>query len=156
MKENLTPMIRNCARAVIIRDGAILLLCKQSSSYGTRYALPGGAQKEHETLESTLIRECQEEIGTTVRVSNLMYVADFFKSCSLSTETKQNIVEFLFLCPVHNNYAATNGRASDENQKNVFLLPLEKLADAPLFPEDLRLLLNASAPQQSFYLGRIS
>ncbi|WP_430473554.1 NUDIX domain-containing protein [Thalassospira lucentensis] len=156
MKENLTPMIRNCARAVIIRDGAILLLCKQSPSYGTRYALPGGAQEEHETLEAALIRECQEEIGTTVAVSGLMHVADFFKSRGTSIEINKHTVEFLFSCSVPNNYAATNGPAPDKNQKNVFWLPLGELATAPLFPEDLRPLLNASAPQQPFYLGRIT
>ena len=75
MKENLTPTIRNCARAVIVRDGAILLLCKQSPSYGTRYALPGGAQEEYETLQAALVRECHEEIGTTVTVCDLIHLS---------------------------------------------------------------------------------
>lgn len=156
MKENLTLAIRNCARAVIVRDGAILLLCKQSPSYGTRYALPGGAQEEYETLQAALVRECHEEIGTTVTVCDLIHVADFFKPRSTDPETKRHTVEFLFTCVVPDDYAPTNGPAPDKNQKDVFWLPLDELETAPLSPEGLRRVLSASVRQHPFYLGRIT
>ena len=56
--ENLTPGIRNAARAVILREGSILLLRKNGSGGGERFALPGGAQDLGETLEQALNREC--------------------------------------------------------------------------------------------------
>lgn len=156
MTENLTPMIRNCARAVIIRDGAILLQHKQSPSYGTRYALPGGAQEENETLEAALIRECQEEIGTTVAIGALMHVADFFKSRSSDSKIKSHRVEFLFSCVVPDDYLAANGPAPDKNQKDVFWLPLDELKTAPLYPGDFRKVLDAPAGHHPLYLGQIA
>ena len=73
--ENLTPVIRNAVRALIIREGRILLLRKEDER-GERFALPGGAQDLGETLEQALNRECQEEIGTGVQIIDLVHVAD--------------------------------------------------------------------------------
>lgn len=156
MTENLTPMIRNCVRAVIIRDGAILLQHKQSPSYGTRFALPGGAQEEHESLQAALVRECEEEIGTTVTVGDLMHVADFFKPGSSGLETKSHRIEFLFSCAVPDDYTPANGPAPDKNQKDVFWLPLDELQTAPLYPGDLRAVLLPSARHHRAYLGLIT
>jgi 8-oxo-dGTP pyrophosphatase MutT (NUDIX family) len=156
MTENLTPMIRNCARAVIIRDGALLLLCKQSPSYGTRYVLPGGAQDEHETLHAALIRECREEIGTTVTIGDLMHVADYFKPRSTNPEMKKHNTEFLFSCRVSDDYTAANGPAPDKNQKNVIWLPLAELGAAPLFPQGLRNVLTEPSGPNPVYLGQIT
>ena len=159
MKGNLAPTIRNCARAVIVRDGAILLLYKQSPSYGKRYALPGGAQEENETLQAALIRECEEEIGTAITVDGLMHVADFFKSRNTSVKTKRHAVEFLFACSVPDGYVAANGPAPDKNQKDVLWLPLDKLPSAPLFSNDLRTVLAASTQahqEHPVYLGSIA
>jgi len=162
MTENQTSTIRNCARAVIVRDGAILLLCKQSPSYGMRYALPGGAQEESETLQAALIRECEEEIGTTISVDDLMHVADFFKPKNTYPDTKRHTIEFLFRCSVPDGYVLANGPAPDKNQKDVLWLPLTDLPGAPLFPNDLRAVLAARAPEDPayqahpVYLGQIT
>lgn len=156
MKENQTPMIRNCARAVIIRDGALLLLCKQSPAYGTRYALPGGAQDEGETLQDALLRECQEEIGVTVAVGNLLHVAEYFKPKSTIPNSKRHTVDFLFACSVADDYVPTNGPAPDKNQKDVLWLPLNKLATVPFYPSDMLTVLDASSQSRPLYLGLIS
>ncbi|NIY74868.1 NUDIX domain-containing protein [Thalassospira sp. HF15] len=159
MTENLAPTIRNCARAVIVRDGAILLLHKHNPSYGTRYALPGGAQEENETLQAALIRECEEELGTAISVGDLVHVADFFKPRSAYPKLKKHAVEFLFSCSVPDGYVPANGPAPDKNQKDVVWLPLAKLPNAPLFPNDLRAVLMAAAPEHQehpVYLGQIT
>lgn len=75
----LIPDIRNAARALIIRQEKILLLQKAGGGRGERFALPGGAQDPGETLNDALNRECLEEIGTSVDIGDLIYVADFFK-----------------------------------------------------------------------------
>ena len=77
--EGLEPQIRNAVRAVVVRDGAVLMQKKWAETRGTWYTLPGGGQDVTETMETALIRECEEEIGTTVRVGALLSVADFFK-----------------------------------------------------------------------------
>ena len=73
--ENLLPLIRNAARALILRDGEILLLRKEDDDGSERYALPGGAQDPGETLRQALNRECLEEIGTEVEIRDLLHVA---------------------------------------------------------------------------------
>ena len=156
MKQNQTTIIRNCARAVIIRDGAILLLHKQSPSYGTRYVLPGGAQDETETLKSALVRECQEELGTRVMVGDLLCVAENFKPKSTDQNLIKHSIEFLFLCEIPGNYVAANGPAPDKNQTDVFWLPLRDLATAPIFPVDLRQILTADTEKTPLYLGQIT
>jgi len=75
----LIPPIRNAARALIVRRSHVLLLRKAGGGSGERYALPGGGQDLGETLQQALVRECQEEIGTTVAVGGLLHVAEFFK-----------------------------------------------------------------------------
>lgn len=156
MKENQAPMIRNCARAVIIRGGTILLLCKQSPVYGTRYALPGGAQDEGETLQAALLRECAEEIGVAVTVGQLLHVAELFKPKISNPELTTHTVDFLFACSVPDDYVAANGPAPDKNQKDVFWLPLNALETAPLYPLDLRAVLGAPAEPHPSYLGLIA
>jgi len=74
--DNLINGVRNAARAMITREGRVLLPRKDGAPLGERYALPGGAQEMGETLEQALNRECLEEIGTRVRVRDLRYVAE--------------------------------------------------------------------------------
>ena len=77
--DNLELNIRNAVRAVIIRDGRILLLRKEYEDGSEQFALPGGGQDTGETLTMALGRECQEEIGADVQIGSLLYVADRFK-----------------------------------------------------------------------------
>ncbi len=64
MMQNLEPSIRNAVRAVILRDGAILMQKKWSETKGHWYTLPGGGQDVQETLTEALQRECEEDEHT--------------------------------------------------------------------------------------------
>jgi len=101
--ENLTPVIRNAVRALIIREDRILLLRKEDER-GERFALPGGAQDLGETLEQALNRECREEIGTGVQIIDLVHIADYFKARSTTPPSTRHLVEFLFTCRVADDY----------------------------------------------------
>lgn len=61
--DNFCPVIRNAARALIVRDGSIVRLRKEGYESGARHALPGAARDPGETLAQALSRECPEEIG---------------------------------------------------------------------------------------------
>ena len=64
----LLPDIRNAVRAIIVRDDRVLLLRKGGDGRGERFALPGGGQEAGESLADALLRECREEIGTTITI----------------------------------------------------------------------------------------
>ena len=58
--------IRSTAKAVIIKDGKILLNKCRDNKNGDYYSLPGGGQHQYETLHDAVVRECLEETGYTV------------------------------------------------------------------------------------------
>ena len=68
--------IRTAARALIILNQQLLAI-KMRDASGVFYILPGGGQRHGETLQEGLVRECREEIGTTVEVGELLYVREY-------------------------------------------------------------------------------
>lgn len=152
---NLIPNIRNAARALIIEDGRILLLRKDGGDRGERFALPGGAQDLGETLQQALDRECLEEIGTSVEVLDLAYVADYFKPRETTPPSTRHLVEFLFRCRLPKGYSPHNGPRPDKHQVEVTWMELGKLDSIPLYANSLnRYLMEIDRPQ-SVYLGTV-
>lgn len=135
--ENLLPVIRNAARALIVRDDHILLLRKEGYPDGERFALPGGGQDPGETLQQALLRECQEEIGTQVLIDDLIHVADYFKMRDTDPPSTRHMVEFLFSCDVPDSYIPVNGAHPDKHQVEVIWMQLDSLPGVPLFPHSL-------------------
>jgi ADP-ribose pyrophosphatase YjhB (NUDIX family) len=144
---NLIPGIRNAARAVIVRDGQILLLRKQGGGQGERFALPGGAQNLGETLAQALNRECQEEIGTAV---------DFFKHRDSDPPSRRHLLEILFQCTVPSGYTPRNGYHPDKHQLEVVWMPVDDLPLINLLPASLSAYLGEnSGDAAAVYLGEI-
>ncbi len=153
MLDNFIPQIRNAARALIVRDGQILLLRKEGGERGERFALPGGAQNLGETLEQALNRECQEEIGTEVCIHDLLHVADYFKQRETVPPSTRHLVEFLFRCSVPDGYLPKNGYRPDKHQIEVVWARLEKIGEMNLFPQSLAAYIKNSDGR--VYLGKI-
>lgn len=59
-------MIRNSAKALILKDGRLLLNSHLTSSGEEYFDLPGGGQHVYETMEEAVTREVLEETGLTV------------------------------------------------------------------------------------------
>ena len=133
----LSPTIRNTARALIVRDGRILLLCKEGYPGGRRYALPGGGQDPGETLEEALVRECLEEIGVQVQVHGLVRVADCYKPRDTTPPSTRHLVEFIFECGIPDDYTPCNGHKPDKHQVAVVWADLDDLGGVPLYPRSL-------------------
>jgi ADP-ribose pyrophosphatase YjhB (NUDIX family) len=67
--------IRSAARALVIKDGKVLLV-KYRDERGDFYTMPGGGQNQYETLTDAVIRECREETGYAVRPVRLACVCE--------------------------------------------------------------------------------
>jgi ADP-ribose pyrophosphatase YjhB (NUDIX family) len=63
-------------RALIVRDGTVLLIRHRSGRYP--WALPGGGIERNERLAEAARREGCEETGATIRVEQLLGVYDRF------------------------------------------------------------------------------
>lgn len=59
-------MIRNSAKALILKDGKLLLNSHLTSTGELYHDLPGGGQNPYETMEEAVVREVREETGLRV------------------------------------------------------------------------------------------
>lgn len=151
MPENL-PLIRNTARALIVRDNLLLVLAKTDAVKGDRYSLPGGGQDVGESLANTIARECMEEINTSVEVGELLQVAEFHK---LKTDDLiQHQLEFLFRCTVPADYIPCNGPEPDLHQFDVRWIPFAEINEARFSPSYLsKTVLTYLSHEKNIYLG---
>ena len=68
--------IRSTAKAIIIKDGKILLNKCYDSKNGDYYSMPGGGQNKYETLHEAVARECLEETGYEVKPIKLVGICE--------------------------------------------------------------------------------
>ncbi|MCB1772172.1 MAG: NUDIX domain-containing protein [Gammaproteobacteria bacterium] len=130
--ERIVLPIRNAVRALVLRQGRILLLRKRYAGNVLRYALPGGGQDPGESLHDALQRECREEIGTEVAVLDLRHVADVFREREAGGYRQQ--VEFVFLCRLPRGYEPVCGSKPDRRQEAVEWVGLQRLDEIDLRP----------------------
>lgn len=149
--------IRNTVRAVIIRDGHVLLQKKHDDLKGTRYTLPGGAQESGETLLQALQRECIEEIAVLVEADRIIHVADYFRQKALPEPHIRQQLEIMFLCRVPASYVPQNGPKPDKSQVEILWLPLNDLQHYNVVPGILTdILPDISDSNRQIYLGTVS
>ena len=147
--------VRNSAKAVIIRDGKLLVIIKRDQD-GPYAVLPGGGQEWGETLPDALARECQEEIGAEVKVRKLLFIREYRSDRHEFAETSPDVhqVEFYFKCKVSKHYEPTQGHLPDNGQVEVRWVPLDKLDDIHLYPRTIcSVLPDLKHSLYPFYLG---
>lgn len=92
--------VRESSRALIIRDGKILLSYEQNTNI---YMSPGGGVEPGETLEECCIRELREETGYTVKPNEYfirieeysfetLYISNYF-FCEIIGECEKKLTE---------------------------------------------------------------
>jgi 8-oxo-dGTP diphosphatase len=132
--------IENSAKAVIVHDDSILLIRYEDSSdmgLGTWYSLPGGRQRFGETLEETLLRECEEELGAKVSVGRLLFVREYIHARHelAGTGRDQHKIELMFLCSLESELR--DALESDSDQESVEWVELGQLSEIKIFPTSL-------------------
>lgn len=152
------PAIRNSAKAIIIRAGAVLAV-QHRDALGDWYLMPGGGQHHGETLHAALQRECWEEIGTAITIEAFCGVREYRGRYHefADHDGDYHQVEFFFACSVPDDYQAQSGSAADHGQIGVVWLPLADLTRYRLYPKLFQTLLAAGLPTGGFgYLGDIN
>ncbi|WP_424989994.1 NUDIX domain-containing protein [Fluviibacterium sp. S390] len=140
--------IRPTVRAVIRRDGRLLVQVKQKSGKPPYLTLPGGRQDPGETMEAAVARECLEEIGAEVAVGPLLHVADVFKP---KHGKLRHQIEVLFACEVAANYIPRLGPQPDKSQiATIWVSPDDPVR--AFHPNYGTALSDSAAP---LYLGRL-
>ena len=152
--------IRVAAKAIIVRDGRILLT-ENRDHQGVFYLLPGGGQHHGESLGEAVARECQEEIACRVVVRDVALVRDYIAAHHEFANEEGNVhqIEIMFLCQLADGEEPCCGAGRDGAQTGVAWLPLADLARHRVYPaamiEDLILLGTGQEPR-SRYLGDVN
>ena len=95
--------IRSTVKAVIVKDGKILLNKCYGEAFGDYFSLPGGGQHLHETLEEAIVRECLEETGYAVAPIRLAAVCETIlneESRKNNPEHSHHRVYHIFICNI--------------------------------------------------------
>lgn len=90
MKEKLQPKV--VTRAIILVDGKVLLGRRARGAGANQYALVGGKPEPGETLEETVVREVQEEMG--VLFKNIKFWKAELNKTSVSKAEPWNVYYF--------------------------------------------------------------
>ena len=123
-------MVRNAAKALIIKDGKMLAI-KLKDEQDEWYIMPGGGQDVEEILPETVCREVAEELGLQVEVKDLVFVIEGVHGESFHR------IDLVFLC----EYIGKIENAvlqSDTYQVGYDWLDIKSLNTTPLYPSKLR------------------
>lgn len=131
--------IRTSAKAIIVRDGRLLVIHLWDEIRGDRYILPGGGQHHSETLPEAAQRECREEIGVAVAVHELLFIREYIAVRGDFGDFEPDVhqVEFMFRCTVIDGAEPRLGHQPDTRQVGIAWLPLARLRDYRLYPTEL-------------------
>lgn len=155
--DKLQSGIRITVRAVIIHNGKVLLIKKDSLDEGVRYTLPGGALESGETLHQAVVRECQEEINTPVEAGDVLHIADFFIPKLKPKPYTRHQLEVLIQCQTPADYTPNSGPDPDKHQVGVEWLTLNELNQHTLSPNFFAdLLINLQTQEHNVYVGSVS
>ena len=122
--------IRNSAKAVIIRDGKLLVV-KINDDGGEWYILPGGGQESEESLPQAVEREVREETGIDVKCKDLLFVIEGVHGESFHR------VDLVFACE-YIGEAENPALHCDINQTGLEWLELSSLNTSRLYPSKMR------------------
>ena len=131
--------IRVSVKAVIIQDGQLLAMQHRSQDRDY-YLLPGGGQRNAETLVEAIQRECMEEAGIQVSVGDVVFIRDYIEK---NHEFAGQIpgfhqVEIMFRCEITDGRSLGKGTEMDTRQIGVRWLPLDTLDQYRLYPAILK------------------
>ena len=146
---------RVSARALIVEDESVLLSCYEDAG-GPWYVLPGGGQRNGETLHQCLAREVEEETNAGIQVGRLRWVREFIspnhEGSTLDSDFHQ--VEVIFECERVDGEEVRLGAAPDTGQVGLCWVPIVELRRLRFYPNEIAAIL-AGALEDRIYLGNV-
>jgi len=132
--------MRKRATAIIIKDGAILLI-KRIKPEREYFIFPGGGVDEGETIEDALRREVKEELCLDVKKCRFLFEIENLSVPPFITIHAGCRNEYCFLIEDYGGIPKIGGpekeRMTPENQYHVAWLTMEEFATRPnIFPRE--------------------
>lgn len=133
--------IRCAAKAIIVKQGCILLnKCVQDDG-SVYYDLPGGGQNLYESMEEAVVREVKEETGYEVEVRRCVALAEeIYTNPDLRAQFPDytHRILHIFLAEITRE-ERENPTEKDYQMEDSEWIPLEEVASLPrLCPDRLR------------------
>jgi len=148
--------IRCAAKAIIVRDGCILLNRCHHFNGSIYYDLPGGGQHTYELIEDALIREVREETGYAVRIVRFAGMAEEIYTSALMRERypeyTHRILHF-FVAEITDDGACLPSE-KDLSMDECIWMPLDEAERQHINPEGMAAHLRSIADLgETVYLG---
>lgn len=137
--------IRNAARALIIKNGTVLLV-KFDDEHGPHYNWPGGGQDFGESIVDNLHREVWEEANAKVEVQRLFCTYEHMVSVALAKQGHPQYFSMVFLCKLAEGCEPCLPDQPDPNQVAVEWIPIDELQNHWVLP-------NITPTVQAWYHG---
>lgn len=128
------------ARAVILKDGALLVNGNTNKKTGDKYvALPGGHVDPGEHCLEALKREIEEELAASCEVGSLLFVTENIYPGREKDEKQRHELTLFFEATISGEQTNPDGTInSPEKWKNFHWLKADQLPGANLLPSDAK------------------
>lgn len=129
--------LRPSAKAVVVREGRVLVNHHRPSAEPEWFGFPGGGQRPGETLVDALRREVAEETGCLVEPVRLLWVRELIVALrpQLPFDPADHAIEFMFECRLLDDAGAPN--EPDTDQVGTVWLSADEVAGRRFFPRAL-------------------
>jgi ADP-ribose pyrophosphatase YjhB (NUDIX family) len=130
--------IRSTAKALIIKDDKVLLNKCSDIKNGDYYSLPGGGQRQYETLHDALVRECLEETGYTVVPVRLAAICEeicTYEGFRLKYPDYSHKMYHIFICELANE-DKMEPTEKDDMQESCEWVELDSINNIRLLPKN--------------------
>ncbi len=151
------PTIRVASKAIIVRDGQLLVTVNRGR-LRTFYLCPGGGHDHGEDAHEALRRECREEIGCDVVVGDFAFLRDYIAADHEFAEHDgwAHQIEAYFFCRLAPGAQPRLTGEGDIWQTGIAWIPLESLTGEPLWPKALARWLALPERDRPGYLGNVN
>ncbi len=148
--------VRISAKAIIERDGKLLVTENGDHLEGAYYLLPGGGQEKKESIEETLKRECMEELGVRIQAGEFAVIREYIGANHefAAWDEEFHQVELMFYCRLIDEPKKEALVDGDLRQIGFAWIPIEELEQVRIYPKALASWLNGTRKNQ--YLGDVN
>lgn len=124
------------AAGIIIHDNQLLVIYRKKN--GTQYyTFPGGTVEDCESTEGCALREIVEETSIHTELQQLVYQLEVHNNNGIKSEYFY-LAQYVSGTPKLQINSIEAERSSNNNIYRPMWIPLEKLAEIPLFPIEIR------------------